>query len=287
VGLRQRRSFAQRVHRVRADRPTREGRHLNSWQALDDELDLWRASGRRADLWWRDDDACRDSPALARLLEVAATTKVPVALAVIPAFVEKSLVDRLQSAPEATILQHGYAHRNHAAPGERNWELGAHRPIEEVIAELRKGRSELDQRFDRRFLPVLVPPWNRIDSQVIAALPAAGFHGLSTFGVRPTVIPAANFVQCNTHIDLIAWRRGKVFIGREAALERIVTHLKARRDGNADPDEATGVLTHHLDFDDDAWQFMANLIARTKEHGGATWLPAQAVFHPVTSSRSA
>src|SRR4029453_7470730 len=116
-------------------------------QRLGGDLALGQARGRRADLWGRDDDACRGSPQLGRLLEIAGSAKVPVALAVIPALLAQSLVDCVASAPEVTILQHGYAHRNHAPPGERNWELGTHRPVEEVVAELRNGRSDLPGRF--------------------------------------------------------------------------------------------------------------------------------------------
>jgi hypothetical protein len=51
--------------------------------------------------------------------------------------------------------------------------------------------------------------------------------------------------------------------------------------------EPTGVLTHHLDFDGDAWQFLDELFARTKAHGGASWIAAQTAFRRVTSDRSA
>jgi hypothetical protein len=267
------------------ERPRSPASPLSAWRALDDELDLGQGNGKRADLWWRDDDACRDSPALQRLLGLATTANVPVALAAIPALTEQSLVDCVQEAPAATILQHGYAHRNHAPEGERNWELGHHRPADEVVAELRKGRSELARQFGRRFMPVLVPPWNRIDAQVVAQLPGAGFRGLSTFGVRLGDTPG--LVQCNTHVDLIAWRRGRVFIGRDAAVERLVAHLKARREVGADPSEPTGILTHHLDLDDDAWPFLEELIARTKAHRAAAWIDAETAFRPVTSVRSA
>jgi peptidoglycan/xylan/chitin deacetylase (PgdA/CDA1 family) len=287
VGLRQRRRFAQRVDHRRAHRRAREGAPLSAWQALDGELDLWSASGRRADLWWRDDDACRDSPALRALLDTAAATGVPVALAVIPALLEESLVDRLQQAPGVTILQHGYAHRNHAPPGERNWELGDHRPVEAVVAELQNGRTELARRLGAHFVPVLVPPWNRIDARVVDRLPATGFLGLSTFGPRTAARPASALVQCNTHVDLIAWRRGRGFIGADAAIERLVAHLRARREGTVDPAEPTGVLTHHLDLEGDAWAFVKALVARTKAHGAATWIAAGTAFDPVTSARSA
>lgn len=260
---------------------------MSVWHRLERELDAWRAAGRQADLWCRDDDAFRDSPALRRLVEIARAANVPVALAAIPALVESSLVDAIALAGVVTVVQHGYAHRNHAPPGERNWELGGHRPVEVCVAELALGRAGLEQRFGTRFAPVLVPPWNRIDPRVIERLPDAGLQGLSTFGPRPRSNPAAGVVQCNTHVDLIAWRRNRAFIGTEAALDRLVAHLGARRDGSVDPAEPTGILTHHLDLDDDAWVFFADLIARTCRHGAATWVDARTAFGGVTSVRSA
>jgi len=260
---------------------------LSAWQRLDTELDAWRADGRRADLWCRDDDACRASPALDRLLGIAQEAEVPVALAVIPALVEPGLVDVVAQARFATVVQHGYAHRNHAPPGARNWELGIQRPITETLAELGTGRAGLASSFGPRFRPVLVPPWNRIDPLVVARLPEAGFSGLSTFGPRAGVQPVPGLVQCNTHIDLIAWRRDRVFIGVEAAIDRLVLHLESRRAGVGDPAEPTGILTHHLDLDAPAWQFLADLFARTRDHGAATWLDVDAVFGISKSCQSA
>src|SRR4029077_5402116 len=103
----------------------------------------------------RRDDACRDSAALQRLLKIAEDATVPVALAVIPALTESSLIDRLGRAPTATILQHASAHRTHAPPAPRNWELGAHRSVQHVIAELEEDRSKLHQHFAHRFAAIL------------------------------------------------------------------------------------------------------------------------------------
>lgn len=261
----------------------------DSWQRLAAELDLWRDAGRRADLWWRDDDACRDTPALQRLLAVAQEAEVPVTLAIVPAPLEESLADAVAKAGMATAVQHGYAHRNHAPPGVRNWELGAHRPLDVVVGELAAGRERLAQAFGRRFTPVLVPPWNRIDEAVIERLPEAGFSGLSTFGPRERWRPAPGLVQCNTHVDLIAWRRDRAFIGAEAAVDRLAAHLAARRAGTVDPEEPTGLLTHHLDFDaalwPAPWSFLSALFARTKAHGAAAWVDAGTAFTGVISPR--
>lgn len=251
---------------------------MNAWTRLGDELDAWRASGGGATLWWRDDDAYRDGAALRRLLGIARAEDVPVALATIPAASEPSFADAVAEFSVATVVQHGYAHRNHAPPGARNCELSTHRPVAESVAELTEGRACLARVFGARFAAVLVPPWNRIDRELVAHLPDAGFSGLSTFGPRTSPHPASGISQINTHVDLIAWRRGRVFIGVDAAINRLVGHLQARRDGSADPAEPTGILTHHLDLDDAAWRFLEELIKRTCAHDAAAWRDVHQVF---------
>lgn len=253
------------------------GRVVSAWQELDDELDAWRAAGRRATLWCRDDDAYRASPALRRLLEIAHAAAVPVALAVIPAALQRDLVDAVARSGIATVVQHGYAHRNHAPPGARSWELGSHRPLSVTLAELEQGLGVLRSSFRERLAPILVPPWNRIDAGVVARLPSVGFHGLSALGPRPAARPVPGIAQCNVHVDLIAWRHDRAFIGAQAAVERLAEHLRARRDGSADGSEPSGILTHHLAMSDDGWQFVADLMARTRERGAA-WLDVQAAF---------
>ncbi|MEP6655722.1 MAG: polysaccharide deacetylase family protein [Betaproteobacteria bacterium] len=254
---------------------------MTAWQRLDRELDAWHASGERATLWCRDDDACRDSPALRRLFAIARANDVPVALATIPAALEESMVDAVRECAIASVVQHGYAHRNHAPPDARSCELGTHRPPDITMAELRQGRSRLAQDFGGRFANVLVPPWNRIDPEITARLSEAGFQGVSTFGPRPAAWAAPNLAQCNTHVDLIAWRRDRAFIGVDRAIDRLVAHLQARRERTADPLEPSGILTHHLDVDHAAWEFLAQLMAHTRAHDAVAWLDARAAFAPA------
>lgn len=261
---------------------------MTVWHRLDDELDAWRAAGRQPTIWCRDDDACRDTPALRQLLAVAAAQDMPVALASIPASLAPSLVDVVMRSRFTTVVQHGYAHANHAPPGERNRELGTHRPLSVTLGELELGQDILRQGFGGRFSAVLVPPWNRIDADVIERLPGIGFLGLSTLGPRGTTHPVPGLVQCNTHVDLVAWRRDRAFIGVEAAIESLLSHLSARRSGSADASEPTGILTHHLDMDAPGWRFVADLVERTRQRG-ALWLDVDAAFSAtvmVTSGRS-
>ena len=264
---------------------------MSAWQSLDTELELWRETGRRATLWLRDDDACTDSAALQRLLGIAAVASLPVALAAIPAALEPSLVDVVARSRLATVIQHGYAHRNHAPSEERKMELGLDRGADAAVAELARGLDTLRRSFGERFAAVLVPPWNRIADEIVARLPRIELRGLSTLGPRKARCPVPGLAQCNTHVDVIAWQPDRAFIGGEAAVDRLVAHLRARRDGSADADEPTGLLTHHLDMSDAGWRFVAELVARTREEGAA-WLDVATVFGPVdcatpTSGQSA
>jgi peptidoglycan/xylan/chitin deacetylase (PgdA/CDA1 family) len=263
---------------------------VSAWSGLEREFEAGRDAGRTATFWLRDDDACRDSDALQRLLRTVDDHAVPLALAVIPAALQPDLVAAIASHAGVTVLQHGYAHVNHAGPGARACELGAERSPAAVVHELVAGRARLADTFGGRFSPTLVPPWNRIDDDVVARLPVAGYRGLSTFGARRAALAAPGLAQCNAHVDPIAWRRDRAFIGADKAIERTVAHLRARREGGIDAQEPTGILTHHLAFDAPAWPFLDALLARTCAHGAAKWLDAHAILDPesaITCARSA
>jgi peptidoglycan/xylan/chitin deacetylase (PgdA/CDA1 family) len=251
---------------------------MTGFEALDRELDAWQALGRRATLWLRDDDACEDSPALRRLLAIASGHAVPVTIAAIAATADSTLVDALCGCDEATVVQHGYAHHNHAPAGERSAELGDGRDVHARVDELRHGRARLEQAFGERFAPILVPPWNRAGDALLPHLTPAGFAGLSRFGPRATRDAAPRLLQVNAHVDAIAWRRDRTFIGADAALARITAHLAARRSHACDADEPTGLLTHHLVFDDAAFDFLDDLLGHTRQHPGAVWLDVAQAF---------
>ncbi|WP_051249326.1 polysaccharide deacetylase family protein [Inquilinus limosus] len=244
------------------------------WTELRAELDRWAALGRRASFWWRDDDAVAPSPALDRLLALAARHGRWVALAVIPDGTGPALAERLAGTPTVAI-QHGWAHRSHAPAGEKTAELGDHRPAEAVLAELSAGRDKLQALFGDRFRPVLAPPWNRIGPQLRARLGEAGLLVLSGFGARDA---APGPAQVNTHADPVDWRGGRGFAGIDRTLAPILRHLADRRVGAADPEEPTGILTHHLVHDDEGWIFLDGLFSLLSRHPAAAWPDADSLF---------
>jgi len=249
-----------------------------AWAALTRELDLWAEAGRAADLWWRDDDAAAVVPALEQLLDLSAHSGVPLALAVIPGLMSADLGACLGGRDAVAVLQHGWRHVNHAHGGEGAWELGDHRPLEQVAKDLTSGYRRLGDTFGARFLPVLAPPWNRIAASVTRGLPDLGFIGLSTFGARERPEPIPGLIQVNAHCDPVKWKQGRRFAGTARALDELIGHLAARRRAAADPDEPTGLVTHHIALDPAAWAFVAELLRRSKAHPAARWLSARDVF---------
>ena len=252
------------------------------WLALESELDAWRSAGRTATFWWRDDDAVAPGSALDRLLGMAGRHDVPAGLAVVPKHATQALADRLAAVATVGVLQHGWAHVNHADPGEKKMELGDHRPTPLVVDELSAGFDRLSTLFGFRFLPVLVPPWNRIGHGVRSRLAEVGFAGLSLFGARTHRL-RNGLVLANSHVDPIAWRRDRGFTGTDVALAALIGHLSDRRNGRADPDEATGLLTHHLVHDEATWAFLERCLEVLASHSAARLLPADTVFRASDS----
>jgi hypothetical protein len=235
------------------------------WAPLKAELDVWGQAGRTARFWWRDDDAVEPSQPLDRLLALAGGA--PLALAVIPARATEALADRLTTADTVTVLQHGINHTNHAAPPAKKAELGSAGAVEALAT----GRRRLADLFGRRFLPVLVPPWNRIAAELVALLPAAGFIGLSTAGRSIS----SGIRQINTHLDPIDWHGTRRCRPVGDLVAEAVSLLAERRLG---ADEPVGLLTHHLLDDDATEQFAGDFAALVEAHPAARWVSARELW---------
>ncbi len=271
-----------------------------TWRILSEELDAWAAAGRAATLWWRDDDAVEPSAALERLLGLAVARDIPIALAAIPARASEALARGIETAgARVTLLQHGYAHRNHAPAAEKKAELGAHRPANAVLEELARGQARMTALFgpglfeSGRFgsgpfglgwAPVLVPPWNRIAEDLVPEIARLGFRGLSAYGARAAAEPVPGLVQINSHVDIIRWDAPRGFLGAAEALDLLAGHLRARRLGEADAAEPSGLLSHHGAHDEACWAFLDELLGRLAAHPAARLVAADEAFAAESSA---
>ncbi|TDK37388.1 polysaccharide deacetylase [Rhizobium deserti] len=225
-------------------------------------------TGRQVRFWLRDDDAVEPTRPLDRLLDLARSFAVPLTLAVIPQHTGRELAERVDKHDDITVAVHGWSHINHAGPGEKKQELGAHRPLDRVANELLAGFDKLSALYPEAFIPMLVPPWNRISPDLVGALPALGFRALSVFG-RET---PASLALLNTHVDIMNWHgvRG----GREPD---VVFRELAELLASPDCPEVVGILTHHLVHDENAWGFLERLFAATAGHAACRWTSARTV----------
>jgi hypothetical protein len=235
-----------------------------SWMRLDAELARRCDAGRPARFWWRDDDAGAVQPEVKRLLRLASSSAVPVSLAVVPEAANAELFGLLHDG--VTVLQHGTDHRNRAAAGEKKTEYPAAEPIEAALARASDGLGRLRAFAGARFCPVLAPPWNRVRSDLLDKLPAIGIRGLSMYGPGAKAEAAPGLRQVNTHVDIVAWREGKRFIGEEQAIGATLKILER--------EEPVGLLTHHAVHDGATWSFLERFL-KTKN---IRWLSAAEVF---------
>lgn len=294
-----------------------------AWARLDQALTRLHAAGHQLPFWWRDDDAVRATPQLDQLLDLAQRYHLPLALAVVPGLVvsqstETSLVQRLdrlsaadypEGRPEVVILQHGWKHQNHAVGGAKKCEYPASRDPQVCLAELSIGQTRLRTLFGSRFLPVLVPPWNRFASDLIPSLATHGFTGISG---GPSGFPHSNgasndggalLLQAHTTIDPVDWARRRNPASNSTGLrpvtsilDDIITPLEAALAPQtpAPPFPQTalpkiqipqapllqplGILTHHLIHDDALWSFLDQLFLQLTRHPAVRFVSARSLF---------
>ena len=249
--------------------PRVEAVNSAEWPDLVDELDRWEETGRVASLWWRDDDAVAPTPNLYRLLGIAGGA--PLALAVIPADATVELASALRWFPQVAVIHHGWCHANHAAAGKKS-EYPADRHPVDVADELDEGRKHLYRLFDRRALPVFVPPWNRFAERFVPLLAESGFKAISQMAPRGDNGPRRSIgglAVIDVDLDVTTWHEERTFIGEAVALGRLVALLRARHE--AAENAAIGVLTHHLVMDSATEDFLARLNELVAGHGAARW----------------
>jgi len=183
------------------------------------------------------------------------------------------LAEALQTRPNVTVLQHGWSHANRQPAGKKS-EFPGSRAAAEVAAELSAGADRLRALFGSRFVPILAPPWNRFAPELMPLLASAGLDALSTIAPTPIVPDQSEVPRIDVHLDPVAWRAGRGFIGTEPALRLLLGYLRSQRLRHAEPAPAIGILTHHLVMDHASLAFLEQLTAMLVAHPAARWVSA-------------
>ena len=237
------------------------------WTLLRRELQRWDECGRRPVFWWRDDDARHSSPALDRLFALSERYACPLTVAVIPAGSHEGLHAQLADYHQISVAQHGVTHSNACGPGVASGEFGPGTRPEAIATAIRVGEERLRRRLPEA-IGLYVPAWNRFSPELEAALTIAGVRCASGHGTAAQLTGA--LARLDVHVDLLRWRGGPRFRGEERFLRDVRRALNARRRA-ARWAEPVGLLTHHLDHDEDAWRFLDTFLRFSIYDASCDW----------------
>ncbi len=217
--------------------------------------------------WWRDDDAGRLEPTLAPLLDLAARHAAPLALAVVPAWLDPPSAGAITGQASVDVLQHGWAHENHAQAGKRKIELGGAEDMDRLLRHLAAGRDRLARAFGARFLPVMVPPWNRIERPIAKRLPSLGFEVLSAWHDAEWC-EMEELRRLDTHLDIVDWRQTRSVRPLVALTSSLASLVRSR------PSGPIGILSHHVVMDALGFATLDRLLTVIMKHPKARMVRA-------------
>ena len=226
--------------------------------------ELVEKRGAAIELWWRDDDAGHPHPMLETILEASARLDTDIVMAVVPAWLTQSVRKTLEAAERCVVAQHGWAHRDRSPTEHKKIELGGGACPEVICAELFAGHRRLSHAFGNRFIPMLVPPWNRIEDEVCQRLERCDYGYLSTYRAHRGDV-ASGIIQLNTHIDVICWQDNARFIGIDDLLRELADSAERW------PSQPIGLLTHHQVMEHRVITELVDVLARLREDGLIAW----------------
>lgn len=135
-----------------------------------------------ADVFFRADDVAVPGGCMARMLEIFKANRMPLCMAVVPAWLHEQRWQELRRAAGESSQwcwhQHGWRHQNHQTAGKKG-EFGNERTFEAKKTDLAKGRDKLEEVMGEAFEPFFTPPWNRFDRDAGTALKELGYAAVS------------------------------------------------------------------------------------------------------------
>jgi len=205
-------------------------------------------------IFFRADDVGVPGYQFARLVDLFRRHRVPLTLALVPAWLTARRWRRLReiSRRDPALwgwVQHGWRHRNHAPQGKKD-EFGPARSYGEKRRDLLRGFERLSSLVGAELLPVFVPPWNRCDEETLTALGDLGFKALSrNLGARPAA--PQGVPDYPVTVDLHTRKEEDSEKGRLALLKELSEGLSR---------PLCGFMIHHQRMNEAAFAFLDLLL---------------------------
>lgn len=231
----------------------------------------WKvAAGGLPPLFFRADDIGVGGQAFDALCRLFRHHQVPLALAVVPAWLSEARQERLfGAAPMEESLwgwhQHGWRHINWERTGRKKSEFGEDRSADRQHSDILKGCEKMASLFGPHFTPVFTPPWNRFSAATLKVLRALQFAGISVAdplsgGARPP----SHFQTFLVELDLHT-RKAK---DPAADFTRLADEFR----NLSRFDRPVGIMIHHQRMTPFAFEFLERLLYNLKHVINARFL---------------
>ncbi|MCE5336615.1 MAG: polysaccharide deacetylase family protein [Desulfobacteraceae bacterium] len=226
-------------------------------------------------IFFRADDIGIAGQAFVALSRLFRHYQIPLAMAVVPAWLSDARQDRLfAAAPVDEDLwswhQHGWRHVNWQKSGQK-CEFGSDRTPERQYEDILQGRQKMENIFGSYFVPVFTPPWNRFSAASVKILQKLGFRGISTEPSLPSGLRLpAGLNHLPVQLDL-HFRTPKAPAEDFADLLRQISSLCDRK-------EKTGIVIHHQRMTPFAFEFLEHLLYNLKHVSKARFFDFKEIF---------
>jgi len=223
----------------------------------------------RPNLFFRADDIGAGGRAFQALCRLFRDHHIPLAMAVVPAWLTGIRAEQLfAAAPLGESLwgwhQHGWRHVNCQRTGEKS-EFGEQRPAEKQSRDIWLGLKKMNEIFGEHFVPVFTPPWNRLPTATLRILQELNFKAVSMTRPFPSSMkPAIGLKNLRIQLDLHT-RKAKDGHADFLALLGELSGLMAKK-------EPIGIMLHHQRMPLFAFEFLNELMHLLKHQVGARFL---------------
>jgi len=214
--------------------------------------------------FFRADDIAVPGKNFSRMMELFLSSRVPLNLAVVPAWLTRKRWDAMASLAGrgGTLFcwhQHGWSHVNHETAGKKQ-EFGPSRARAQVEKDLEKGKARLELLLKHRAFPFFTPPWNRVSGEAMEVLSGLGFKGLSRSS-KGLPLPPAGLKEFPVHLDLHTRKDKTMDQGWESFFKEMALGMEST---------ACGIMIHHMRMNESAFiflEFMLQLIVQYNHAG--------------------
>lgn len=214
---------------------------------------------QKAQIFFRADDIAAGGQNFDALCRLFRAHGIPLALAVVPAWLSETRVARLlATAPLEEDLwgwhQHGWRHVNWQKKGKKA-EFGDQRPLEKQWRDIWQGQRKLTEIFQDRILPVFTPPWNRLTAMTLEVLDQLGFKAVSTTDPLPKAGTRVNRMKnLRIAVDLHTRKHADAKADYAALLQDLAAALSK--------DSPGGIMIHHQRMTPFAFAFLEELLTQ-------------------------